>query len=232
MFRRIHSLRRSAQELQEQLDRIPRQQKVQEAKAARQEELLREAHEAIKKCKVTAQKKEGDLKEGHERVARHQRQLNEAKSMKEYEALRHEITAEKAACGRLEDEVLTAMMEAEERTAQLPELEQAVKQAKEECSRVAGEAGGRQADLRGQLEEVQRKLKEAEADIPSDFRTQYNRVVASRGADALSSVRDRACSACHTEITVQSYHDLVQEMLVTCKSCGRILYLPEEAVAQ
>src|SRR5262249_4003550 len=108
VFRAIHRLRRSAHDLQEQLDRFPRQLKAQQARVARQEELLRQAHDAIKKLKVTAQKMEGELKDRHAQIGKYERQLNEVTSKKEYDALQHEIAAARADCGRLEDEILTA----------------------------------------------------------------------------------------------------------------------------
>jgi predicted nucleic acid-binding Zn-ribbon protein len=52
-------------------------------------------------------------------------------------------------------------------------------------------------------------------------------LVAAKGDSAMASVQDRTCSACYTEITAQSQNDLLQERLVFCKNCGRILYLPE-----
>ena len=103
-----------------------------------------------------------------------------------------------------------------------------MKQAKEEYARVEKEAGERRASLEGQLREALAHLKEAEAKIPERYREQYRRTVNVRGADALAPVRGRTCSACYTEITVQNLTDLRQEMFVTCKSCGRLLYLPEE----
>jgi predicted nucleic acid-binding Zn-ribbon protein len=51
--------------------------------------------------------------------------------------------------------------------------------------------------------------------------------MAARGADAMAAVENRTCTACYTEITAQNYHELILGQLVVCKSCGRILYLPE-----
>ncbi len=47
------------------------------------------------------------------------------------------------------------------------------------------------------------------------------------GPDGMAAVKNRSCAACSTEITAQSYNELLQEQFVACKSCGRILYLPE-----
>jgi predicted nucleic acid-binding Zn-ribbon protein len=227
LFREIHRLRRFGRDLHEHLERVPRQLKAQQAKVARQEDLLRQGQEALKHLKVTTHEKEVSLRSTHQQIAKHERQLNEAGSKKEYDALKVEIAADREKCQRLEDEILQAMTDTDERTAALPTLEQNVRQAKEECSRAEQGAGERVASLQAQLAEAQAQLVAAEAQIPADARQQYDRVVNALGADALAAVTNRNCSACYTGITAQNYNDLLIGNLVLCKSCGRILYLPE-----
>jgi predicted nucleic acid-binding Zn-ribbon protein len=230
VFREIHRLRRHIQNLQEQLDRIPRQLKVQQAKVARHDEALREAQEGLKKLKVTVQAKEKAHKDRHEQIAKYKKQLNEVTSKKEYDALQLEIAGAKADCQRLVDEILEGEMEKEEKEARLPELEKAGPLARQEHARLEQEAGARRADLQAQLDEAQGQLKAVEREVPAGVREQYLRVVHSKGADAMAAVRDRICTACHTEITIQARTDLGQDLFVACRSCGRILYLPEEPV--
>jgi len=232
IFRDIHRLRRFARDLQEQLDRIPRQLNAHQAKVTRQEELQRECLDAIKKLKVTAHEKEVSLKTTHGQIARHQKQLETAGSKKEYDALQLEIKHDREKCQALEDEVLAAMAEGEDKAAQLPELDKGVRQAREEYARYEQEAGRRRDELKSQLDETLGQLKEVEAHIPAELLPQYNRIVAAMGADAKSAVQGRTCSACYTEITAQNINDLHQERFVGCKSCGRILYLPEAAPAR
>ena len=228
IFRQIHRLRRFARDLQEQLDRIPRQLKAQQARVTRQEELYRECQDALKHLKVAIHDKEVTLRTTHGQVAKYQKQLNEAGSKKEYDALQAEIAAARDKCRRLEDEILNGMGESEEKAAQLPELDRAIKQAKEEYARFEKEAGGRQADLTEQLNQALARLKEIEAGLPREVLSQYDRVIAARGADALAAVRNRTCTACNSEITAQNYNELQQDRFIVCKSCGRILYLPEQ----
>jgi predicted nucleic acid-binding Zn-ribbon protein len=104
-----------------------------------------------------------------------------------------------------------------------------VAQAKEELRRFEADAAARRAELSARQAEVQAQVKDIESQIPADLRGQYNRIIGAKGHDGLAAVRGRTCSACYTEITVQNYTDLTQGHYVLCKSCGRILYLPEEA---
>jgi predicted nucleic acid-binding Zn-ribbon protein len=227
LFREIHRLRRFATDLKEQIERLPRQLKAQQAKVARQEDLYKEAQEAIKRLKVTLHENEVLLRTTHNQIAKHQKQLNESTSKKEYDALQAEIVADQQKSQLLEDEILNGMSQSEEKTAQLPELDKAVRQAKEEYSRFEQGMSQRQTSLQQQNNETLAQLKEVEAQVPEKIRESYYRILNAKGADALAAVRDRTCSACYTEITAQNYHDVQQQHFVLCKSCGRILYLPE-----
>jgi len=227
ILREIHRLRRQAKDLQSELDRGPRLLKAQQSKVARQEEAVREAHDALKRLKMTSHDKEGLLKATLQQIDKHERQLNEAGSKKEYDALKSEIAADKKKCQGLEDEILNCMAEIEEGTARLPELEKAVQQAKGEYAEYEKTFQERLAGLTQQLNQALGAIKDVEATLPADVRPQYDRLVAARGEDAMAAVQNRTCMACYTEITAQSYNDLMLSQFVFCKNCGRALYLPD-----
>jgi predicted nucleic acid-binding Zn-ribbon protein len=232
LMREIHRLRRFAQNLHEQLDRFPRQLKVQQAKAARQEEIHKEAQDALKKLKVVNNDKEVTLKATHARVKKYEESLNTAADKKEYDALKHQIATCRAQAQTLEDEILAGLSEIEERTAQLPVLAKAVEKAKQDLVQWEKDARQRHARQAEELKETQEKTTEAESAVPPNQRTQYNRMVHAMGADALSAVQGHNCVACMTEVTAQTYNELLQQHFVFCKACGRILYLPEMAAAE
>jgi uncharacterized protein len=228
LMREIHRLRRFARDLKEQIDRAPLQLKAQQAKVARQEEAMNSNLEAIKRLKVAIHEKEITLKTTHGQIAKHQKQLNESGSKKEYEALQTEIAAARAKCNQLEEESLTAMGESDERTAKIPELEKAAKAAKEAFIQYEKESGSRLASLKKQHDETLAKAKEVEATVPANVRSNFDRIVKGKGADAFAPVVDRGCGACRTEIIAQQYNELLMGSFVVCKMCGRILYLPEQ----
>lgn len=227
ILREIHRLRRHAKDLQSEIDRGPRLLKGQQTKVSRQEDALREAHEILKRLKMTSHDKEGQLKATLQQISKHERQLNEAGSKKEYDALKAEIAADKKRCQELEDEILGCMAEIEERTAQLPELEKAVQQAKVEYTDFEKSSRGRLTTLSEQLDQALGHINEVEATLPADVRPAYDRLVSARGEDAMAAVEHRTCMACYTEITAQSYNDLMLSQFVLCKNCGRVLYLPD-----
>jgi predicted nucleic acid-binding Zn-ribbon protein len=171
--------------------------------------------------------KEVTLKTTLQHVTKYQKQQNEAASKKEYDAFQHEIDSAQKKVRQIEDEILDAMGQSEEETARLPGLEKTLQQVREEVARFEPEHASRLADFAGQLHQTTQQLAEVEATLPPDIRQQYTRLINAKGEDALAAVNGRTCSACYTEITAQNYNDLSQGNFVACKSCGRILYLPE-----
>jgi predicted nucleic acid-binding Zn-ribbon protein len=227
ILREIHRLRRHAKDLQSELERGPRLLKAQQGKIARQEEAVREAHDTLKRLKMTCHEKEGQLKVTLQQISKHEQQLNQAGSKKEYDALKIEIAADKKKCQELEDEILECMGDIEQRTAQSPELDKAVQQAKAEYADFEKNARERTTQLTEQLNRALEAIKEVESTLPADVRPQYDRLVAARGEEAMAAVEHRTCMACYTEITAQSYNDLMLSQFVLCKNCGRALYLPD-----
>jgi uncharacterized protein len=227
ILREIHRLRRHAANLQSEIERMPRLLKAQEAKVARQEELVRQAQEALKRTKMDSHEKEMHLKGIEQQISKHEKQLNEATSRKEYDALRVEIASEKTKIRAIEDEILDYMGRIEQESARIPEAEKAVKVAKEEHAQKQREGETRIAELKQVLDQALQEIDRVEATLPPDIRPQYDRVVAARGEDAMAAVKDRTCQACYTEITAQNYNDLMLGQFVLCKNCGRVLYLPE-----
>jgi predicted nucleic acid-binding Zn-ribbon protein len=225
-MREIHRLRSHAKDLQDRINRGPIQLRAQQANVTKQEEALRQGQDEIKKLKVTMHDKEVSLKTKNQNIVKHEKQLNQAASKKEYDALKSEIEHDRKDVARLEDAVLDAMGAIEEKTAQVPALEKAVKQAKADLASYESESGTRLAALAEERDRALRQLAEVEATIPPDVRETYERMTRGQGEDALAPVLNRTCAACYTEITAQGYNELLAEHFVQCKSCGRILYLP------
>jgi predicted nucleic acid-binding Zn-ribbon protein len=227
ILREIHRLRRHAKDLQEEIDRGPRQLQMQQNKVKAAEEARAQTQEAIKKLKVDNHEREVTLKATSAQIDKHERQLNECSSKKEYDALKSEIAADKAKCQRLEDEILRTMIDLDEKSARLPELEKTIQKTRSEAAEFERTLAVLQAERSEMLQQAQRQLQEAEASLPEELRVQYDRLVGQRGEDALALVQGTVCTACYTGITAQSMNELRIGRFVVCKNCGRILYLAE-----
>lgn len=228
IMRELHRLQTHAKDLRTEIDRGPKTLKLHQEKLAKQEEQTREVHESLKRVKVAIHEKEVSLKSKQQAIDKHERQLNEAGSKKEYDALKAEIASDKRISQQLEDQILESMEDLDRRTAQLPEVDRALDKAKKDLAQLIEDIQNRRQGLVERLNDVLKQLKDVAATLPPDVQVQYERLATAHGDDALSSVNGRTCKACYTEITAQCFNNLMQGQYVACKSCGRILYLPED----
>ena len=226
LFREIHALRSYAHSLQEQLDRLPRQLKAQQARVTAAEAALKAAQERVRQLKVEATTKEKTFKSKGELLARYEEQLAGIQSKKEYDAKQLEIAFTKTEIAQLEDEILQAMSEGEAEAARLPQLEQALAKVRDEVSQFEAEMAPKKATWEAEFSSTQAKIKELEPNIPKNVRAAYERTVASMGHDGFAPVREQVCGGCRAEITAQMQNELEADLFVMCRSCGRILYLP------
>ncbi len=227
IMREIHRWRRHAKDLQTKLDQAPRLLKAQQDKLARQEDNLSQLKETIKRLRLKTNELEVSLKATQQQEKKYEKQMDEAAGKKEYDALRHEIDQAQKTVVRLNDEILETMMAAEEHTAQIPAAEKALQKAREDFALYEKDWQERLASWTEQRQQALRQLAEVEASLPEEFQDFYQRLVKTRGDDALATVNNRICESCYTEITPQMNNDLLRSLFVLCKNCGRILYLPE-----
>jgi predicted nucleic acid-binding Zn-ribbon protein len=229
-LRELHRLRQHVKRLQDEINRAPMQIKAQNARIARQEEEIKKGHDDLKHLKVRIHANEVALKEAHQRIAKFESQIDIIQSKRENDALQHEIAHERKNCGQLEEAILTDMTGVEEEERRVADQEKALKQGKADAAQFEQTSKGRVATLTDELRRAQAQLKETEATLPADVRPTYERLVAAKGEDALSLAKGNTCSACYSALTEQQRNDLTAGRLVTCKTCGRIVYLADEAL--
>jgi predicted nucleic acid-binding Zn-ribbon protein len=211
-LRELHLLHQQLRESRSQLDRGPKQLEARRQNLAKRKTELENAAAMVKRLRMSADQKDLRLKENEEKIAKLRRQLNEAKTNKEYQVLRDQVDADTMACSVLEDEILEKEAEAQKAEAELQEFERAL--------------GDSEKRLKDDLAMLERSLTSAEKALPAEVMAEYRRLVATRGADAMASVDGNVCSGCFTSVTPQMHVELRMDQLVPCKSCGRLLYLP------
>jgi uncharacterized protein len=224
-LRECHRLRVHLRNLQAEVERGPvvRKSRQDDLDAERREH--HDHHDAILKLKLKQREDEGTLKQTETRLAKLELQLNEAANQKEYAAKQSEIDQAKAKKAGLEDAILAAIMEIEEKSAAIPAVEQKWADAQAEFAQFQVEAAERlerlKEDQGGSLADLARH----EAVLPVDVKATYDAVVKARGPDALAAVKARVCQGCRTTMTEGRFWELSRDsVFMTCSSCGRIAY--------
>jgi predicted nucleic acid-binding Zn-ribbon protein len=84
-----------------------------------------------------------------------------------------------------------------------------------------------QQGLETDLARVQAEIDMAENQLDGEFKPNYMRLARSMGEEALAPAEGDCCGGCAQTLTPQTMNTLRLDRPVFCKSCGRLLYLPE-----
>jgi predicted nucleic acid-binding Zn-ribbon protein len=228
LLRRLHHIHRQLTDLQNQLDRGPRQIKAGKAIVAKAHAEVEAARESLQQARIASDDRQLQLKTREDRIEDLKAKLNTAASNREYDLLSEQIAADKQANAVLSDEILEGL-------EQLDVLQQQVQQAEEDLNRTqseqkakADEIEKRMISVRKDLDHFNAEREKAEAEIPSQMKADYLRVTSAKGEDALAPVENESCGGCYQTLTTQTMDQLRLSRLVRCPSCNAFLYLAED----
>ena len=227
-LRQLHRIHQQLSDLRERLNRGPKQVKAREANLARLEGEWNQFKTDIKTARVHADQKQLLLRSGEAKIAELKAKLNAAQSNREYQAFRDQIAADEMANSVLADEILEGLEKIDELHKVAVEAEHTVLKAKDEAAKAQQQVRDQEGMLMVDVQRLEVDLKEAEKALPPDFRDAYQRIVKSKGSDAMAPIEGENCGGCYQNITANMFSSLLMDKIVFCANCGRLLYLPED----
>ncbi|HAK96111.1 MAG TPA: hypothetical protein DCM87_14240 [Planctomycetes bacterium] len=206
----------------------PRQLEPFKALAGQKDARLQFLKDELKRLRMAGDGVDADIKGKEERMGKLQVQLNGVKTNAEFQVLREQIAKLKEEVGRQEEEGLGFL-------SKLEQIQEEMKRVKEEADEAQKELAAAEKEVAAEVAQIERRLKElsaarAEAVTPVDPKhlAQYNRVLERLHGHALAAVENDTCQGCFMSVTSQMLSTLmVGAEIVPCKSCQRILYIPD-----
>jgi predicted nucleic acid-binding Zn-ribbon protein len=227
VLRTLHRIHRQLSDLKERLDRGPKQIVANEANVRHREELLAQVKTEAKSLRVAVDQKQLQLKSSEDKVKDLRRKLNAASNNREYQALLEQIDADEMANSVLADEILEALEKIDAFQANLREADAASAAARQKAEQIGGEVAQQKPSLTSDIARLEAELRESEATLPDEVRQVYRRIVRGKGEDALAMVENQCCGGCNQQIQLNMLNQIMLGQPVFCKTCGRLLYLPE-----
>lgn len=228
ILRECHRLRKHLRDLKDEIDRGPRVLKAQQTRLAAEEQEHKASYDTIKKLKLKQKEDEGALKQIEQQLDKLGTKAMTVTTMKEMDAVKHETEMATAKKGELEDAILSAMTEIEERTANIPAVEAKWKQAQADYAQYQIDAKERLERMVEDQQLSEADLAKREGELPADMRDQYARLVKSYGPEGLAGVKGQVCQQCRSMIGESRFFDLEAGKFILCPVCGRGLYLARE----
>jgi uncharacterized protein len=232
ILRTLHRLHRQLTDLRDRKEYGPKRVRAAEAHVTHREAELAKSQADLKKFRVATDQKQLQLKSGEDKIKDLQRKLNTATSNREYQALKDQIAADNMAGSVLSDEILEALEKVDQSQTKIHELDATLAAARKKAEAVRAEVQKLAPTLQGDIDRLDAELKQAEAALPPAIRDVYQRVVRSRGEDALAAVENEFCGGCNQHVPVNVCAEILLGHPMFCRSCGRLLYVPESTAPQ
>lgn len=226
-LRTIHRIHRQLTDLRDRLERGPKQTRAAEANVKNCEAELAAAKDAFKHAKMASDEKQLQLKQREAKLKEYEAKLFAAQSNKEYQLLKDQIAADKQANSVLADEILEALDKLDQLQLASKTADSNLAKVKDELAKVVKRVADQLQGLETELARVTAELQAAEGLLDGDFKDNYLRLSRSMRDDALAPVEGECCGGCGHTVTAQTMNVLKLDKPVFCKSCGRLLYLPE-----
>ena len=226
-LRTLHRVHRQLADLKGRLERGPKQVRASEATVALREDQLAQVQTDTKAARMASDGKQVQLKAGEEKIEDLKRKLLTAASNREYQALKDQIAAQEMTNSVLTDEILEGLERIDELQEKVAEAEDLLTKAGKKAQEVRSEVEQQEPLIQDDLTRLEAELKDSEAGLPATVRELYQRVVRQRGQDALAAVEDQYCTGCHQQVPLNLCAEIMLSHPVFCKTCGRLLYMPE-----
>ena len=176
---------------------------------------------------IESERKQRDLEVEAKKsqIERYANQQLQTRKNEEYKALAHEIEMAKAAIFKIEDQEIVLMEQAEAVAKEVVRATGEANEAKKLADSLIAELGQREENFKKELATLQQGRAELASAVDESTRNRYERLLKSKGDNAVVGIQHGVCGGCHMKlqqqliVTAQS-----QKEIVTCSSCGRILY--------
>ena len=212
-------------QIQAEIETVPLRRKSLEAQLAASASAVDTLKQKARQVEVDRKKLELDVGTRTESIARLKTQQYQTRKNDEFQALGHEIERYENEIGKIEDEELELMVQADKVKIDLTEEEKRAAGVRESIGRQTADLDEKSKALQSRLEELTTERAELAGKIDEDLLALFERLFKSKGDAAVVAIEHGVCTGCHMKVTsATAAHVRVGKEIVSCENCGRILY--------
>jgi len=216
---------RNIHRVQQELAQIAPERETLRARATTTQTQLDTAKNHVKHIESERKRLELDVEAKKTQIEKYANQQLQTRKNEEYKALAHEIETCKTDITKIEDQEIVLMEQTEQMQKEVVRATLEANEAKKLAESQIAELGQREENFKKELAALQQGRAELAAAVDESTRNRYERLLKSKGDNVVVGVQHSVCGGCHMKLQQQLVVSCqAQKEIVTCSSCGRILY--------
>jgi predicted nucleic acid-binding Zn-ribbon protein len=216
---------RKIHRVQQELAQIAPERESLRGRASSTQTQLDAAKTRVKQIESERKQLELDVEAKKTQINKYANQQLETRKNEEYRALAHEIETCKGDITKIEDREIVLMEQTEVAQKEVARANGAANEAKKLADSQIAELGQREENFKKELATLQSGRAELANAVDEVARNRYERLLKSKGDTAVVGIEHGVCGGCHMKLQQQLIVMCQgQKEIVTCSSCGRILY--------
>lgn len=210
------------------LDGIPGRIKALDGELKSKSENLKNLEEESKRLQAKRKEKEIDLETKEQTIKKHQIQLYQVKTNKEYAALEKEIASTKADSSLLEEGIIGLLDQIDEVQKNISKEKENLEQEKKKTDAEKKEIEEERKRTETEFNDLSNRRKEFAVKIDNDILSKYERILYNKDGLAMVPIINEACGGCNMNLPPQVINEAkLKKDLTFCGNCARILYAEE-----
>lgn len=168
---------------------------------------------------------EGEIQTHDQKISKLKGQMMDAKTNEQYRAFQHEIEFAGQEIRKAEDRILELMGEAEPLDKNVKAADVALADEKKHVESEKAQARARTSADQKEIDTLKADRIAIVAQMTPSVAANYDRIRKGRAGVGITEVVAGRCGRCNIQLRPQFFQDLKKgEAIMTCESCGRMLY--------